>query len=242
MQTAQNLCHRCSSPLPEQALFCNECGSPQLVLTETDAQRIADERAATAGVNAPPPRATADGRIRWRPVLRIVGAIVTAAAVADALGNMLPFFGIVRTCLIFLGPMFAINLYQRRMPGAQMNAGIGARIGTTFGVMIAFVVTAVNAVFVLIYRYGMHSGAQMDRNINTVMQQSLTQAMSAYPNLYPNPAQTLQVLQYFQSPDGHVAYALLAAACIAGCTLAYCAFSGAMWGWWAVIRFRPRTP
>jgi len=240
MQTAQNLCHRCSSHLPEQALFCNECGSPQLVLTETDAQRIVDERAASTGVNAPPPRATADGRIRWRPVLRIVAAIVTAAAVADILGNMLPFFGIVRTCLIFLGPMFAINLYRRRMPGAQMSAGIGARIGTTFGVMIAFVVTATNAAFVLIYRYSMHNGAQMDRNINTMMQQSLTLAMTTYPSLYPNPGQTMQVLQYFQSPDGHVAYALIAAAGIAVVTLAYSAFSGAMWGWWAVIRFRAK--
>jgi len=241
MEATQNLCHRCSSPLPVQALFCTECGSPQLVLTETDTQRIADERTALPAGTAPPPRTVADGRIRWRPVLRIVTAIAAAAAVAATLGNMLPFFGVVRTTLIFLGPMFAINLYQRRVPGAQMNGRIGARIGAMLGILIGFVVTAANAVFVLIYRYSMHNGAQMDQTVNTTLQQNLTLAMTTYPSLYPNPGQMTPVLQFMQSPDGHATLALAAAAFIAGCTLAYCAFTGAAWGWWAVVRSRSRA-
>jgi len=240
MEAAQNLCHRCSSPLPEQALFCTQCGSPQLVLTETDAQRIADERAATPDGSTPQPRVSPAGRIRWRPALRIVAAIAVTAGGAVGLAMIVPSLGFVGTLLFFMGPLFAISLYQRRVPGAPMGAGVGARIGAVLGLLMTLALAAVVLSFILIYRYPLHHSAQMDQKFNAYLQMNMAQSTAMYPSLYPNPAQTLQVLQFIQSPNGHAEMALVMAGFLCASMLAYSVLFGAFWGWLRPLLARQR--
>lgn len=227
MQTGQILCHRCSSVLPEGSLFCTECGAPQLVLTETDAQRIAEERsAATGGDTLPLPRSSAMGRIRWRPVLRIVAGVAVAAGVSIVLGSFAPAFGLAAWFLVIASPMLTLNLYQRRVPGAPMDASIGARIGLAVGVLVGFMVVAADSAANVIYRYPLHGGAKMDAQLNEVLQK-----MATYPAFAANPAGAAQVLHIYQTADGRAGMALGGGALLAGCVLVYCVFSGALRGW-----------
>jgi hypothetical protein len=232
METAQNLCHRCSSPLPEGALFCVECGSPQLVLTETDAQRIADERAAPATGGTTLPRASAMGRIRWRPALRIVAGVAMTVGMFMGLGAAIPGFGLAAWLLIVAAPMLALNLYQRRVPGAFMDAGIGARIGMALGLFMGFAVVAADSIAQVLYRYPLHNSAKMDEQINALLQK-----MATYPAFVANPAGTAQFLHIYQTPDGRAAMALAGGAFLACILLGYCVLSGALRGW-----MRPMPP
>jgi hypothetical protein len=226
MEMAQNLCHRCSSLLPEGALFCTECGAPQLVLTETDAQRMTDERAAPADGGAPLPRTTAMGRIRWRPALRIVTGVALSAGVLMGLGSLAPGFGLVAWFLVIAAPMLTLNLYQRQVPGAFMDAGIGARIGMVVGLLVGFMVVVADSAGEVIYRYPLHQGAMMDQQINALLQK-----MTTYPAFAANPAATAQFLHIYQTPDGRAAAALLSGAMIWCFVVVYCMLSGTLRGW-----------
>jgi hypothetical protein len=234
MEMAQNLCHRCSSPLPEGALFCTECGAPQLVLTETDAQRVADERAATsADGSVPLPRATAMGRIRWRPVLRIVIGVSLVVGVFMGLGNLAPGFGLVAWFLVIAAPMLTLNLYQRQVPGAFMDAGIGTRIGMMMGLLMGFIVVAAYSAGEVIYRYPLHQGALMDQQLNELLQK-----MAAYPAFAAaNAAGPPPFLAIYQTPDGRAGAALASGVMLWGFVLVYCMLSGALRGW-----VRPMPP
>ncbi len=229
MQTGQILCHRCSSVLPEGSLFCTECGAPQLVLTETDAQRIADERAAATDGGVQLPRTSvmsAMGRIRWRPVLRITAGMAAAAGVLMGVGNFAPAFGLAAWFLVIASPMLTLNLYQRRVPGAFMDAGIGARIGLAVGVLVGFMVVAADSAAQVILRYPLHQGTKMDAQINELLQKMMT-----YPAFAANPAQTAQFFHAYQTPDGRAGMALGGGALMACFVLVYCVFSGALRGW-----------
>jgi len=237
MEIARNLCHRCSSPLPAEALFCAECGSPQLVLTETDVERIAAERIAAAdGGSTPLPRASAMGamgRIRWRPVLHIVAGVAVAVGVAMGLGGFLPGFGLAGWFLVIAAPMLTLNLYQRRVPGAPMDAGIGARIGMALGLFVGFIVVAADSIAQMMYRYPLHSGAKMDEQLNALLQK-----MAAYPAFVANPDASAQMFHIYQTTDGRAAMALAGGAFLACCLMVYCMLSGALRGW---LRPMPRA-
>jgi hypothetical protein len=227
MEIGKNLCHRCSSPLPEHALFCAECGSPQLVLTETDVERVASERsAAAADGSAPLQRASSMGRIRWRPVLRIVAGVAVAVGVAMGVGGFLPGFGLAGWFLVIAAPMLTLNLYQRKVPGAPMDAGIGARIGLALGVFVAFMVVVADSLAQVIYRYPLHSSAKMDGQLNELLQK-----MATYPAFAANPAEAAQLFHIYQTPDGRAAMALAGGAFLACCLMVYCMLSGALRGW-----------
>jgi ribosomal protein L40E len=241
MEAYQKICHRCSSLLPEDALFCVQCGSPQLVLTETDAQRVADERAATPDGSAPMPRVSAAGRIRWRPVIHIVVGLSLIMMAVAGMAAVAPGLGFLGTLLILLGPMLALRLYQRRVPGAPMGAGIGARIGAMLGGLMAFVVTAVNVAFLLVYRYVLHHSAEMDEKMSALMQQSMTRAIAAYPQLYPNPAQAMQNVQFYMTPDGHATFALIIVTSLTAAVVAYTSLAGAALGWLRAATVRAQS-
>lgn len=223
---AQNLCHRCSTPLPEGTLFCTECGAPQLVLTETDTQRIADERAAPANGSTPMPRATVMGRIRWRPALRIAAGVAALVGVLMGLGGVLPGFGLASFFLFVAAPMLTLNLYQRQVPGAFMDGRIGARIGLALGLFMGFVVDMAYSLAEVIERYPLHRGAMMDQQLNDFLQK-----MAAYPAFAANVAGPPPLLAIYQTPDGRAAAALGGGVMMWGFVLVYCVLSGALRGW-----------
>jgi membrane-associated phospholipid phosphatase len=241
MQTSQRVCHSCANILPEDAIFCAQCGAPQLVLTETDAQRVADERVTAPMSGAPLPRVSAAGRIRWRPVVHIVAVIALVAGVAAGTASVLPPLSFVATLLVLMGPLIAINFYQRRVPGGPMGAGVGARIGAVLGLMLAAVVVAVDTGGTLVDRYALHHGAQLDQEMNAAFQQKIAQFTASYSaNAGANASgdvavHTQQMLQYYlgfvQSPDGHAAMALAGAGMLAVFILGYCVLSGVVLGW-----------
>jgi len=238
MQADQKICHRCSAVFSADSLFCPQCGAPQLVLTEEDAERVAAEHASTSTSSAGPmPRITGSGRIRWRPVLHIMAVLVLVAALAVGLGSALPGLSLVGWFFVFSAPMFTLNLYQRKSPGATMSAAVGARIGVTLGVIMAFVLTAVDVARELISRYALHHGSDMDQAIAAAVQ-SMKERMAANPSAAANSTESLrQIVQFFSTPDGHAALGLMSGAMMAGGILIYCFFSGMVLGW-----LRPMPP
>jgi hypothetical protein len=169
---------------------------------------------------------SAMGRIRWRPVLQIVAGMAAAAGVLMGLGNFAPVVGLAAWFLVIASPMLTLNLYQRRVPGAPMDAGIGARIGLTVGVLVGFMVVAADSAAQVILRYPLHGGAKMDAQVTELLQKMMT-----YPAFAANPAQTAQFFHVYQTPDGRAGMALGGGALMACFVLVYCVFSGALRGW-----------
>ena len=238
MQADQNICHRCSGVFPEESLYCPHCGAPQLVLSEADAERFAAERAVTPGApTGPLPRIPGTARIRWRPLLRVVAILALAAAIMLGAGGMLPGLGLLGLFIVFSSPLFTINFYQRLVPGAPMSATIGVRIGLALGVLMSFVLAAVDAIREVIYRYVLHHGATMDQAITAALQK-MKDSMASYPTATPSSTEGVrQILRFFSTPDGHAAMALMSGAMMSAGILVYCLLSGMVLGW-----LRPMPP
>jgi len=225
--------------MPEDSLYCSVCGAPQLVLTEADVERVAAERAVTPSADAPLPRFTGVGRVRWRPALRIAAMIAVASAAIIGLGSVVPVLSMVGWFAVFSAPMLTLNLYQRRVPGATMGGAVGARIGVVLGILLGFVLTAEYAVAELIYRYPMHNGAKMDQQIATVIAKKISEFTATYGAAAGNAAETVKLFQFFTTPDGHAAMALGFAVMLAGGILVYSVVSCMVLGWLRPLRTRP---
>lgn len=230
MQADQIICHRCSAVFPDESLYCPQCGAPQLVLTEADAERITADRALAPASATAMPRLSGSQRIRWRPLLRIIAVLALVAALVLALGSALPGLGLLGLFIIFASPMFTLNFYQRRVSGAPMSASIGARIGIALGVLMAFVLATVDAARELISRYLLHNGAAMDQAISAAVQK-MTEQMASNPSAAANAPEFRQMLHFFTTPDGHAALGLMSGAMMAAGILVYSAFSAMVLGW-----------
>lgn len=154
------LCHQCRHAIPQGAVYCPECGAPQLRVRPAEG-----DLEANAGVEAPPQHA---GEIVWP-------AAVTATALwALPVGLLLSLSeggGLFAVVWVAGGTVLALRRYRRRAPRApRLNAKLGGRIGLLLGLFAAAVNTAAEAVRLLVERYGLHRGAAIDARMHSYAQ------------------------------------------------------------------------
>ena len=225
------ICPRCGAPLPyidhTPALFCGQCGLPQLRVSED---------ALTAPV-PPPSQTQTSGGIDWPRAFRIV---LSTAAVGVAVPSLLPgalATGAIAGVSLLLTPVLTLATvfaYGRGRTAAATSTSTGAHLGAVLGLLMGALIAFVTGVAGFVLRYSYHSHA-MDDIIGQAIGQMPAQLAAQMASVGPPPP---ELLAFIASPEfragtflfGHVFWLLLLVAV------------GSLCGWMSAAILRPRQP
>ena len=206
------ICPRCSALLAPTVRLSRECGAPQLSVDEAQPEEHQASGVAAAG------RDGRDGtEVAW-PAAMSVAALL--AVPAGLLSSLLSFSSL----WVMAGGIWTVTLYRKRtMTG--LTPGLGSRIGCVFGVFAAVLATLFDAANLLVTRYGLHRGAEVDSRLHTAMQAGIDRVLAS------NPEAAHQIPWFFQfwlSPEGQAGLVLASAVLSAGTMLGFSALGGAL--------------
>ncbi|HEY5056393.1 MAG TPA: zinc ribbon domain-containing protein [Acidobacteriaceae bacterium] len=212
----QEYCHRCGGELSGDTSFCPHCGAPQLTLAleqqsvEAGGERPEGATAASTGASPPPAPRAVDWRvaIRYAAAVAAIGAMLSLAAVRVDILSLPSLLWLVSASMITLG------LYQKRLPTARIDAGIGARIGVMVGLCLALGLAASMAGWGLVERYALHGMGSFDAQMAAQMaqaQQQLLQRATAQKTPIPPELMGLIRSSEFRAAAMLAGYAMLAA-------------------------------
>ncbi len=217
------LCHSCRNAIPEGAVFCPECGAPQL--------RVPLEREPETG-ELEPPRHT--GEIAWP------AAVGSAAIYAVPAGLLLSFLAVplVDMLWVVLGSVWTLRRYRRRVPRAPvLTPELGGRIGLVLGLFAAVVSTAADALKALFVRYGLHRAPAVEAYLHAVVQAGIDRTRATNPEAL---TQFPGLFRFWQSADGRGTLLLLSAASSAVAVLFFAWLGGRFAVRYGGLRRRPR--
>ena len=213
----QETCHRCGGDLTGESHFCPQCGAPQLTLAlEQQSPDMRGEAAdGTPSTGAmPPPRPAGAAGVDWRVAMRYA-AVVTAVGAALSLAAIkVDLLSLPSVLWTASGSMIVLGLYQKRLPAARIDPGIGARIGVVVGLCLALGLAASMAGWGLVERYALHGMGSFDAQMATQMalaEQRLQQRAVAQQTPIPTDITGLVRSPEFRATAMLMGYAMLAA-------------------------------
>ena len=209
------LCHRCGATLSASELFCPDCGSPQLRVSQLEeaGNEHNSGRSQAAGV------ARAQG-ISWKD------AILAALLVAVPAGLLSSISVLSFACCLWVigGAALSIVLYHRRAPTFLLETRSGFRIGAVAGLIAAYSFLIGTATWRFFARFVLHQGESIDQFYASVIQQS-TAFVQSNPDAE---AQWRITVHFLMSPDGRAAYTLMNAATTSLGIILFSAIGGAL--------------
>jgi ribosomal protein L40E len=190
------VCHRCSATLEPEAYYCPECGAPQI-------RYVADESEAAqtmpgVSVNIQAGAVGTSTSISWKLAIQIAAVVGTAVGVLSAVlaaGSVL---------WVAVGAVVAIGIYHRRRPLTRLAPRVGARVGALLGLIAASVAFAANSVLLVIQRYGMHQGNEIDTQLTSIVKQAAARAANMDPQ-----APVTTFTSFWLSAEGRIGLILL---------------------------------
>lgn len=216
-----SVCHRCGTAINSSELFCPHCGAPQLRYEPLD-EAASVVSATTQTVGRDP------GVVLWKD------AITAAALVAIPVG--------ILSSLLDFGPLWVIgggiatvSIYRRRT-GLPPAGRMGWRIGSLLGILAAFTTTAIDALTLIVERFGLHNGGVIDQRFHVVGQQLTEQLNRSNPEAA---AVIPWFIHFWVTPDGVAAIALMGAVGSALSMLLFSAAGGAIGARIASLGNRP---
>ncbi|MGC1869576.1 MAG: zinc ribbon domain-containing protein [Acidobacteriaceae bacterium] len=190
------VCHRCSATLDPEAYYCPECGAPQIryVADEGDAAQAmpgvsVDIQAGAAGTGT---------SISWKLAIQISAVVGTAVGILSAVlaaGSVL---------WVAVGAVVAMGIYHRRRPLTKLAPRVGARVGALLGLIAATVAFAANAVLLVVQRYGLHQGTEIDTQLTSIVKQAAARAATMDPQ-----APVTSFTNFWLSAEGRIGLILL---------------------------------
>jgi ribosomal protein L40E len=207
------VCHRCSATLEPEAYYCQECGAPQIryVADEgSDAQAMpgisVDLQASAAGMGA---------SVSWKMAIRIaivVGTTVGVLSAVLAAGSVL---------WVAVGAVVAMGIYHRRRPLTKLGPRVGARVGALLGLIAATVAFAANSVLLVVQRYGLHRGNEIDTQLTDIVKQAASRAAGMDPQ-----APVATFTNFWLSAEGRIGLILLTMAFLSALILVFAIAGG----------------
>ena len=194
------LCHNCRNSVPEGAVYCPDCGAPQLRVQGLEAREAEGEPASDDAL----PRHT--GEIVWP------AAVEAAAIYAVPAGLLLSFLAVPLVDMLWVvaGSVWTLRRYRRRVPRAPaLTPQLGGRIGLVLGLFAAIVSTAADGISFLVKRYGMHQGASIDAQLQSGVQAGIARIHTSNPDAA---AQLPGLFHFWLSPEGQGSLVLFTAA------------------------------
>ena len=188
-------CTRCHQTVLAENCYCPVCGLPQLVYSPDgtpgpgQAERWSEPVRDASCVD-------------WKPALRSALMLAVPAGLASA------FLGITGFLLMGVAGAMAVSLYMRSQRPAWITIGAGARIGLAFGLIAGWLAFAASGGLLVVERYGLHRGAEIDQEWKTFvdMDMQMTQRLGSW--MQPGDQAEMQALRTQQeawmlSPEGH---------------------------------------
>ena len=181
------VCHRCSATLEPEAYYCRECGAPQIryVVEEGEAAQM------TPGVSVNIQAAT-DGTgtsVSWKMAIQIAALVGTGVGILSALlaaGSVL---------WVAVGAVVAARSVK-----ALVTAGVGALLG----LIAATVAFAANSILLVVQRYGLHQGNEIDTQLTAIVKQAAARAATMDPQ-----APVASFTNFWLSAEGRIGLILL---------------------------------
>lgn len=216
------LCHRCGNSLQPDEGFCPHCGAQQLVVDTSE----------TAGPQQPTQRAGIDPtRVQWRTAITCALLIAVPVGLLSALAGMSSIF-------VIAGGFGTIALYRKRSE-AFTDGSIGWRVGAILGAASAVIATAADGIRLVVQRYLLHRGPEIDGQFQSVAQQLAEQALkSGSEAMQQAPQFVHNWAAFWLSADGHAAIQLLTASMVSAGMILFAATGGAIAG--RILSVRPR--
>lgn len=193
----ESVCHRCSATVEPDAFYCTQCGAPQVryVPPEENAEAAAGTVIGTLSAEA---GAEASRSLHTKLAIQI------AVSVAFCVGILSTLLAAGSVLWVAGGTVIAIGIYHRRRPQALLGRRMGARMGALVGLLTAFFALAGNGLFLVIQRYGMHQGNEIDTQLTNIVTQAAARAAGMDPQ-----APVASFTGFWLSPEGRVGLILL---------------------------------
>jgi hypothetical protein len=210
----QSDCHRCGHPIEGQLAFCPACGAPQIRVSRVMEQIQQETAAPDSGLSPLPSpdsplsaELSATVGIDWKYFLRTA---IPLAALTDVLTMTLH----PLTLFVFLPAnlVWAISRYRRHRR-VVMGSGQGARMGAMMG-LLTFAFFLVFFLVTISFQHAQYRDIMITQ-IHQISAQN------------PDP-QAQQMLQWFATPDGLIAFTAIALVTILLICLAVGSGSGAV--------------
>ena len=190
------VCHRCSATLEPEAYYCQACGAPQI-------RYVADEGETAQvmpgiRVNLQAGAAASGASVSWKMAIRIAALVGTGVGILSALlaaGSVL---------WVAAGAVMAIGIYHRRRPLTLLGPRVGARVGALLGLIAATVAFAANSVLLVVQRYGLHQGNEIDTQLTSIVKQAAARAAAMDPQ-----APVTSFTNFWLSAEGRIGLILL---------------------------------
>jgi hypothetical protein len=216
----QEHCHRCGGELSANdglSPFCPHCGSPQIYLQDYEEQTNGD--ADTTGT-VPPPRPQ---QVEWKTAIRCALLVAGVAAVLSLVSARVQLVSPLSWLWTISGSMIALALYQRRLPLAWMDAGVGARIGIVVGLALVTSLAVAGAGAGLVSRYGLHTMAGFDAELTQMLHAQIEKASATT-------SESPEVVRFLYSPEVKAGMMLAGFAMVSGILLVLSTVGGALSG------------
>ena len=178
------ICHRCHAVLPdegagvkrggdeERALYCRECGAPQIMLPEYLRADPDGTDGTTTGA-MPPPRPQI---VDWQAAVLCAVPVTVVTGTLTVLARVVPQTGFLATVCVLLGAGVVLGLYRARRPLARIDGRVGVRVGLLTGLLMVAAMGVGVAASGVISRYALHRMANFDSDLAKSQAEGLAQS------------------------------------------------------------------
>lgn len=192
------VCHRCGSTVEPDGVYCPQCGAPQVRFVAQEPGEVSLNASVGEDTFLHSSGTERTRLIHWKLAIRIA---LLAAICVGVLSTLLAAGSVL---WVAAGAVVVIGIYRRRQPQAWLDPRIGARIGAVVGLLAAFVALAGNAGLLVIQRFAMHQGNQIDVQLTSIVKQAAEHATAMDPQ-----APVATFTNFWLSAEGRIGLILL---------------------------------
>jgi hypothetical protein len=175
---SQRSCPRCHTLLINEdsgtLIYCSHCGAPQVQLSEELREQAAENAVphgnnAAAGNFADASLTSLDANdptaVDWTEAVRAAGLGGLIALGLGLLSMPIPPVTLLTFLWAMIAPIIVLGIYCSRRKTTLIRPGFGARLGLLTGMAIAAALFTVDALQLIVDRFILHHGAEIDTGL-----------------------------------------------------------------------------
>ncbi len=229
-------CPRCHATLHTEdansLVFCWNCGAPQVYLSEELQEQFAQQQLAPQAGDAattPVEPITDPTAVLWSSAIQLAGLAGAAVLALSLVAAVIPPVALLVAFWAMAAPIIVMGIYCARTPRTRITAGFGARLGLLTGMAISVCSCIMNVGVVLLMRFALHRGAEIDGPLNTSLT-TLRDQMLAQPSAQTDPAALQSFFRLLAVPEFRVGLVLTSVVMLLVLYLVYATLAGAFAG------------